>query len=302
MRTIAHGFYTWNRISFAFFCFFRGYDFRPAFLNTVQLRSIFPCPCLGLSGTVNTKVLSDIKDVLKLQDGQFKLVSMLPDRSNIYLQVVHEKSYNIEKDLLWVVEGLVAEGDKYPKTLLFAQSIQQVATIYEFVKTSLGPKAYGAEGKLISMYHGDIGRSLQEYILKTFCQQDSSIRVLVCTIAFGMGVEIPDIRQVIHWGKSKTLLGHWQEIGRAGRDGQTAKAIWYPKSTAGEDKETFDKIKKEERMCIRQIILEHFILPGMTVNFPQRLPCNDKCRQCSCQLCVCCSHCQKSCPCAPYTV
>ena len=55
-------------------------------------------PCLALSATVNMKVLADIKDVLKLHDDELNVIALLPDRPDIFLEVVHQKSYDIERD------------------------------------------------------------------------------------------------------------------------------------------------------------------------------------------------------------
>ena len=151
------------------------------------------------------------------------------------------------------------------------------------------------------MYHGQIAEGLQTFTLENFRRLDSKLRVLVCTLAFGMGVEIPNIHQVIHWGKSKSIMSHWQEIGRAGRDGAQSKAVWYPKSTAGEDKEVFDSIKNNSDLCIRKTILEVFVFPGMDRTsldkMDQREKCSQKCSRCVCPLCICCSHCRQKCSC-----
>lgn len=191
--------------------------------------------------------------------------------------------------------------------MIFAQSIGQIADIYQFIKGTLGINAYVdemvcLENRLISMYHGQISEDLQKFTLQDFPKIGCNLRVLVCTIAFGMGVEIPDIKQVIHWGKSKSILSHWQEVGRCGRDGSRCRAVWYPKSTAGDDKDVFELIKRDESCCVREVILKAFCIDG--VKFPtfvtsaDRLPCSSKCVSCECELCLCCSHCRKRCGCS----
>jgi len=80
---------------------------------------------------------------------------------------------------------------------------------------------------MISMYHAHISDPLQQYTLTEFTKTDSVIRVLVCTIAFGMSIEIPDIRRVVHWGPTSSLLSFRQEFGSGGRDGKPATATWY---------------------------------------------------------------------------
>lgn len=273
----------------------------------MELRSIFSsAPLLGLSGTVHSKVLADIKDVLQLDDSQVEVISLPPDRPNIYLEIKHQKSYDMEEDLLWVAEELSHLQDDCPKTIIFAQTIGQVCDIYEFLMVTLGRKAYqqgicDVTKRFVSMYHGQIATSLQQYTLNTFCESQSVLRVLVCTVAFGMGIEVANIRQVIHWGRSESVLSHWQEVGRCGRDGKAARAVWYPKSTTGKDKETFDVLKTNQELCIRKVFLDYFLLPGMDMTSIQELnsrkPCGQKCQQCKCDCCVCCSHCRAKCAC-----
>ena len=116
-----------------------------------------------------------------------------------------------------------------------------------------------------------------------------------------MGVEVPDVEQVIHWGKSKSLLTHWQEVGRGGRNGEPAVAIWYPKSTHGVDREVFEKLKTDLDCCIRRVILSSFLLPGMDVSaideLDGRVACAGVCLLCTCAFCLCCSNCRDKCKC-----
>ena len=296
--TVCENFYTYT---------FRGHDFRPDYMKCVELRSIFSkVPLLALSATVNQQILSDLQSILKLENTDFEIVSKIPDRPNIFLEVKHQSSYDFEQDLFWIVEGLKTEGENYPKTVIFAQTVSTVSDIYEFLMDSLEEDAYGSsfknpQNRLVSMFHGQIGKELQQFTVDNFRLPDAKIRVLVSTIAFGMGVEVRDIRQIIHWGRSKSVLAYWQEIGRGGRDGQQCTAIWYPKSTAGIDKEIFDQIKADKSLCVRSKILSTFLIPGMDPSplkcMNERSACLKDCVHCSCSLCLCCSHCKQLCAC-----
>ena len=95
------------------------------------------------------------------------------------------------------------------------------------------------------MFHAHIAEPLQQYTLSEFSKPDSTIRVLVCTVAFGMGVAIGDVRQVIHRGKVRSLMTFWQEVGRCGRDAESSCATWYPESVDGQDKGLLPKTKEQ---------------------------------------------------------
>ena len=251
---------------------------------------------------MNEDILKSVKTVLKLKELEVMMVSILPDRPNIFLDVVQRVTHDFEHDLVWLVDGLRNHKQKYPKSIIFANSIRCVGEIFEFFRSSLGRDGFVSGVRTYSMYHGQIGKELQEFTLHNFKQGDTKLRVIISTIAFGMGVEVPDIRQVVHWGRSKSILTHWQEVGRGGRDGQPCTAIWYPQSCAGNDRQIFDAMKSNTDKCIRRIILSSLVLPGMDTSYltkmDARISCSKNCDNCSCALCMCCSHCKTKCVCS----
>jgi len=171
----------------------------------------------------------------------------------------------------------------------------------------LGNKAYSdaicaISHRLVSMFHSHVSQDLKEYTLSEFSKPNSVIRVLVSTIAFTtMGIEIPDIRKVIHWGPTLSMLAFWQELGRAGRDGKPATAIWYAWGQVKSDKDTFTKLKSHDS-CLRKTILNTFILPETNTSCLKdmecRQTCSVTCNTCSCAMCNCCSYCRSCCPCS----
>ena len=103
---------------------------------------------------------------------------------------------------------------------------------YAFIK-KLGDNAYISDKKcsserMVEMYnHGHSGQATEDRIFAEFPKLDSKIRVLITTVAFGMGVNIPDISYVLHWGVPSTVVAYWQEVGRCARDGRPGRAIMY---------------------------------------------------------------------------
>lgn len=141
--------------------------------------------------------------------------------------------------------------------------------------TILGDKAWtgtnrDVNSRIIDMFHAQTDDETKERIIQDFPRQNSALRCVVATVAFGMGVQVPDIRNVIHWGPSKDILSYWQEVGRCSRDGGSGKAMMYvyPKSA---HKQYINSdmlnlvqsaINKEE--CIRKQVLNILTVPGMT--------------------------------------
>ena len=235
------------------------------------------------------------------------MVSRLPDRPNIFLKVIHQKNYDVDRDLAWLVTGLRQLKESFPKTLVYAETRDSVGEIYTYLRCSLGKDAFcngdtsDPTQRTVSMFHSTIGNDLASFSVGSFKEADSKLRVIVCTIAFGMGVEVPDVLQVIHWGRSSTVMGFWQEVGRAGRQGQRCIATCYPKSTARKDKPTFDLIK-DGNVCVRKTILATFVLNKGDLSeldkFDKRTTCKSRCDKCECTLCMCCTFCVQQCECS----
>ena len=285
----------------------RGTDFRPQYRKVASLRSLFTTtPLLGLSATVTPTVVDDILRILELKRQEVVIKAYPPDRPNIFLEIVTNSSESIEKELDWITVGVGEERQQFAKTVIFARTINSVADIYTTLMYRLGRKAYindipDVSGRMISMYHAHISQHLQKYTLEEFSKSESRIRVLVATVAFGMGIEIPDIRRVVHWGATSSVLTFWQEFGRAGRDGYPATGTWYARGKSDADKDTFKNVRANNS-CVRKTILDVFILPETDTSSLERLadrqPCDAACEACNCAMCTCCSYCRHCCPCS----
>ena len=114
--------------------------------------------------------------------------------------------------------------------------IKSCDSIYIWLFSRLKNKAYDRENdiknRLVEMYHGHTDNETTERILKDFSKINGCIKVLIATVAGGMGIDIPNISLVIMWCLPRTLLQLWQQAGRVGRDGrQSASVVYaYPRS------------------------------------------------------------------------
>lgn len=137
--------------------------------------------------------------------------------------------------------------------------------------------------RLVEMFHGQTDEESQERILENFTDANGPLRCVIATIAFGLGVQVPDIDYVIHWGPSKDVLSYWQEVGRCARGGGpgTACLYIYPRSMdarcIGEDMLELVNSVLNTNMCVRAGILRKLHVPGMDMIVPtseERCCCN----------------------------
>ena len=278
----------------------RGDNFRPDYKKATAVRSSLSAAVLGLSATVTEKIFDDVVSCLHLdKPGDVVVKACSPDRPNIFIDV-NNKCTSFETELAWLLDVVIDKHVDCPKTVIFVRAINTASDIFGWMMTRLKEKAYAEDGKrLVSMYHAHISADLQQLTLNEFRKTDSVLRVVVSTVAFGMGVEIPDIRLIIHWGKVSSLMTYWQEVGRAGRDGKAARAIWYAKAVSGDDKEVLEQLKASTA-CLRQVILQAFRIHDHTPDFINAYKtCHGKpkCELCSCAMCKCCSFCRQQCTC-----
>ena len=135
-----------------------------------------------------------------------------------------------------------------------------------FLKSRLGAEATEPIGAvdlarfhLVDMFCACTTSTVNSTILELFCKSQSNLRVIVATIAFGMGLDCPNVRRVLHWGPFGDIEQYLQETGRAGRDGLSAEAVLYDFGLRGMEVEESMKLYcKNKDQCRRTLLLDHF--------------------------------------------
>ena len=187
-------------------------DFRPEYRELSNIRKWAKnIPILALTATATDKIISDIKKTLSLNEPN--LIKSSFHRENLDINLV--RKYNKEIDLNEIVD-LVKKLGKTDKAIIYCKTKDETD---DFV---LRLKEHNIKSK---SYHAGKTNQLRNKIQDKFT--NGSTNIIIATIAFGMGIDIPNIRLIVNYGISKDMESFYQEIGRAGRDGNKSQIYVY---------------------------------------------------------------------------
>ncbi|KAH8179953.1 DEAD/DEAH box helicase domain-containing protein [Sarocladium implicatum] len=189
-----------------------GHDFRPDYKTLGQVRQKFPnVPVMALTATATQNVIVDIKHNLNMRN--CRVFSQSFNRPNLYYEVKTKTSNPKATEAIWT---LINEKYSGLTGIVYTLSRKQA----EQVASSLTDN-----GIVARHYHAGIDP--EEKVEVQTKWQKGIVKVVVATIAFGMGIDKPDVRFVLHHGLPKSLEGYYQETGRAGRDGKPSDCILF---------------------------------------------------------------------------
>lgn len=235
-----------------------GHDFRPDYRNLKNLKHTFPnTPIIALTATATQKVREDIAHQLELKNSQEFVASF--NRENLQLRVVKKKnSY----------EKIVKILEKYKRESVIIYCLSRKNT--EELAADLNAAGFSA-----LPYHAGLDTISRQKNQEKFIRDE--VDIITATIAFGMGIDKPDVRLVIHYSLPQSLEGYYQEIGRAGRDALASECVLFYSyadiinlefifKDISDPQEEINKRKQlqevssyaESRICRKKFLLKYF--------------------------------------------
>ncbi|XP_071122553.1 ATP-dependent DNA helicase Q1-like [Mytilus edulis] len=268
-----------------------GEDFRPKFKQIGELTALFPNAAhLAVTATATPSCIQSLSKILQYINPT--IIKVNPGRPNLFLEIKTRLS-NLQKfskydDIVVpLAQELKTKQDKFPLTIVYVESSEALGYFYQFINYELKEEQYIGEAIpeniIFGQFHKDYTSQMKQHILFELRKEEPKLRLVLATVALGMGLDAPGVTRIIHCRPPTTLEKYFQEVGRAGRKGQKAEALMYynnndlAKNRKGLSDAMVQYCKTKDK-CLRLQLLQYFGFNETKFNEPMH-ECCSYCRQ-----------------------
>ena len=261
------------------------------FSNIGDLTGLYSdCPVVAMTATAPKDVQDEIVKSLHMK--RYITICTNPDRSNIHYTICKRKANRYQYDSYEeIVEPLATElhekKQDFPLTIVYFRSLEWCGESYSICEDVLGNEQFydkdvgrsSVTNRCFAQFHSKITSESKEEIVRDMTKENPKIRLILATVALGMGINAPGVRRVIHIRPPTTLMAYFQETGRGGRDGAEAEAILYYNnddiSTATNVSSSVREYCQSDSTCLRKLLLMYFGYEIATTNSRCCSVCDD---------------------------
>ena len=271
----------------------RGCDFRREFSNIGEIRAVIPkLNVIALTATATHVTRKVIIRTLEMSTN-FHCIVKVPEQLNITYMVSKKSKEGVKSITAPLVQELLMKGTDTAKTIVYCRSYLDIIAVFQELVVELGDflvikdKDGHVLGRLVEKYDACTESTLRCKIVSDITVPDSLLRVVVATTAFGMGIDSPNVRRVIHWGPPSSIATYVQEVGRCGRDRKQSTATLYVSQDYQNVDEDMMNYCQQDDTCRRELLMRTFMEQGDTFSKPdiKHLCCDICSRQCHCSMC-----------------
>ncbi|XP_065901618.1 ATP-dependent DNA helicase Q1-like [Dysidea avara] len=270
-----------------------GDKFRTDFSKLGELRSLIAVNVMALTATATLDTLKVVKERLSLHDPA--VIGLSPNVPNILYSTA--KLPKLEDFCRRLSTVLMRHRVSYPKTIIFCRSYSDCGDIYRTLEIMMGSSFTEPIGypkglhrfRLVDMFTRASKRKMKQKVLESFVSMTSRLRVVIATTAFSLGIDCPNIRKVIHYGTPGTIEEYVQETGRAGRDGEPAKACLFYGNPPKDVTPEMRSYGTNASQCRRNLLFKRFLFYNVDTvgEISPKCQCCDNCaKNCDCIDCV----------------